>query len=283
MGELNRETVTGVVLSGGRTRAWVERGALHWSRGRTTVVVPGAGIRRVEAAGTSLTVFLGEDAGGGSSMTVRHRNRDMVVALGAEIEAVIGDAGPPGTRRQPQRHTVPVWPLRMLFRVRDGVLHGGPWWRRALRYTVVGLPLAVLLPVSPVLGVAAWLLLPAGLGLLFLWVKMAALDTWWVMRRRGVTVQARYAFDLTTPSDSGVSHIVHFRTLDGQERAEPTSVRGHRDEITYDPRDPSRVYARTRVAWLGYALVAFTLTGMWGALFCVPAVIWLTELVSLAL
>ncbi len=50
MGESKNETMTGVVLTGGRTRAWVERGVLHWIRGRTTVA--GTGIRRVEAAGS---------------------------------------------------------------------------------------------------------------------------------------------------------------------------------------------------------------------------------------
>ncbi|GHB79447.1 hypothetical protein GCM10010331_78790 [Streptomyces xanthochromogenes] len=272
--------MTGIVLTGGRTRAWVERGALHWIRGRTTVVVPGAGIRRVEAGGKSLTVFLVEDAGGASSMTVRHRNQDMISALGAEIDVIIGDAGRSEKRRQPQRHTVPAWPVCVLTRLRDRVLHGNPWWRRALWYTVLGPPLAVLLPPSSVLGIAAWLLLPAGLGLLWFWVKMTDLDTRWVMRRRGVTVHARYEFDLSTSSDSGVSYIVHFRTLDGQQIAAPITVRGHRDEVSYDPRDPSRVYGPTRVAWLGYALISFIIAGMWGVAFCVPAIIWITKLVS---
>ncbi|MEU1145019.1 hypothetical protein ACFYO9_07875 [Streptomyces sp. NPDC005863] len=278
--------MTGVVLTGGRTRAWVERGALHWIRGRTTVVVPGTGIRRVEAAGKSLTVFLVEDAGGGSSMTVTHRNRDVIAALGAEIEAIIGDAGPRGSRRQqPQRHTVRVWPVRVLTRLRDQVLHGSPWWRRALYYTVLGPPLAVLLPPSTILGLVAWVLLPVGLGLLWLWVQMTDLDTRLVMRRRGVTVHARYEVDRTVISDSGTSYsvyIVHFRTLDGQEMAESTSSREDHDEITYDPRDPAHIYARTtRGSWLGNAVPAFLLAGMWGVFFCVPAINWLTELVSL--
>ncbi|MER0443948.1 hypothetical protein ABR738_05110 [Streptomyces sp. Edi4] len=281
MGESKREAATGVVLSGGRTRAWVEGGALHWNRGRTTVVVPGTGIRRVEAAGKSLTVFLVEDAGDGLSMTVRHRDQDVISALGAEIDAIIADAGRSRKRRQPQRYTVRVWPVRVLTGLRDRVLHGSPWWRRALWYTVLGLPLAVLLPVDPVQGVVAWLLLPAGLGLLLLWVTMSQLDGRWMAWRRGVTVHARYEFDLTTTADSGVSYVVHFRTLDGQERVEPTWSRGTRDEITYDPRDPSRVHAHTRLAWLGPAVVAFLLTGVWGVLCCVPAVIWLIALVSL--
>ncbi|MEU3502808.1 hypothetical protein ABZ726_19300 [Streptomyces hundungensis] len=274
--------MTGVVLTSGRTRAWVERGALHWIQGRTTVVVPGTGIRRVETAGRSLTVFLVEYAGDGSSMTVTHRNQDMISALGAEIDAIIGDAGRSGKRRQPQRHTVPAWPVRVLSRMRDRVLYGNPWWRRALWYTVLGPPLAVLLPPSPILGIAAWLLLPAGLGLLWLWVKMTDLDTRWVMRRRGVTVRARYEFDLCTSNDSGISYIVHFRTLDGQEMAEPISSRENHDEITYDPRDPSHIYARTtRGAWLGNAVPAFLIAGIWGVFFCVPAINWLIELMSL--
>ncbi|MER5561537.1 hypothetical protein ABT071_23345 [Streptomyces sp. NPDC002506] len=293
MGESNTAPAPGVVLARGRTRAWVEQGALHWTRGRRTVVVPGTRIRRVEAAGKSLTVHLVEDARdpqdaraapasrdarGSSAVRVRHRNADIVTALASEIEAIIGDAGPSGNRQPVQRHSRRIWPLRLAAGLRDRVLHGNHWWRRGLSYAVVGLPLAVALPVDPVGGFFAWLLLPAGFALLWLWVWMTQLNTRWVMWRRGVTVRARFE---TVLRAENYDPLAHFRTLDGREVA-AHCAREERDEITYDPRDPSRVLAPARVnSWLGYTLGAFFLTGCWGVLLCVPAVIWLTRLLTL--
>ncbi|MFG2949427.1 hypothetical protein [Streptomyces adustus] len=127
-------------------------------------------------------------------------------------------------------------------------------------------------------GFFAWLLLPLSLVLLRTWVGMAELDTRWVLWRRGVTVRARFKFD---HASEGVSHLVRFRTLDGQEVTARPALHGRRDEIRYDPEDPSRVLAPTRVAWLGIALAAFMLTGFWGVAFGVPAVLWVIELLSL--
>ncbi|MFE1885778.1 DUF3592 domain-containing protein [Streptomyces diastatochromogenes] len=257
----------------------MEQDALHWRRGRTTVVVPGTRIRQVEATGKSLAVLLFEDTQVDTAMTVRHRNRDMVAALGTEIEAIMSDADPSRNRRPLQRHSVQVWPLRTLADLRDRVLHGSPWWRRALWYVVLGLPLAVWLPVEPFLGFFAWLLLPAGVVLLRMWVGMAELDTRWVMWRRGITVRARFEAD---PYSEGTNdYIVHFRTLDGQNVTARPALRGRRDEIRYDPQDPSRVLARTRLAWLGVALVAFLLTGFWGVVLSIPAILWLIEVLAL--
>ncbi|MER7180024.1 hypothetical protein ABT404_11175 [Streptomyces hyaluromycini] len=276
MGESKSGPAAGVVLAAGRTRVWVERDALHWRRGRTTVVAPGTLIRRVEVDGRSLTVSVSEDTRAEVTLTVRHRNRDMVAALGAEIEAIIGDAGPSGNRPQLRRLSARVWPLRVAAGLRDRVLHGSPRWRRALWYVLLGLPLAVWLPGDDLLGVFAWLSLPAGVALLRLWVRMAEVDTWWLLRRRGVTVRARFAPD---PDSEAVNNcVVHFRTLDGQEVTAHPSLRGHRDEIRYDPQDPQRVLAPTRVAWLGVALAAFMVTGIWGVALCAPAVLWLIEL-----
>ncbi|MEU6550412.1 hypothetical protein ABZ915_09000 [Streptomyces sp. NPDC046915] len=281
MGEPNTVPAAGVVLVRGRTRVWVERGALHWTRGRTTVTVPGARIRRVEVAGKSLTVALFEDQEADAAKTVRHRNETLVAALGAEIEAIMGDAGPSGDRQPLRRERVRAWPLRMLTGLRDRIRHGNPWWRRALWYVVLGLPTAVGVPVEPRywLGPIAWLLLPASVALLRLWVDMAGLDTRWVMWRRGITVRARYEVD--PYSEATHDYIVHFRTLDGEKITAHPEFRGRRDEIRYDPQDPSRVLAPTRVAWLGIALVAFMVTGFWGVVFGIPAVLWVIELLSL--
>ncbi|MDV9172195.1 hypothetical protein R6V09_19040 [Streptomyces sp. W16] len=278
MGESNTGPATGVVLAGGRARVWVEQGALHWRRGRTTVVVPGTRIRQVVATEKSLTVFLFEDTRADSAMTVRHRNRDMVAALGAEVEAIMTDADPSGNRQPLRRHAVRMWPLRTVAGLRDRVLHGSPWWRRAFWYVVLGLPPAVGLPVDRLLGFFAWLLLPAAVALLRMWVGMAEVDTWWVMRRRGITVHARYEAD--PDSEATSSCIAHFRTIDGQEVTASLSLRGWRDEITYDPQNPSRVLAPTRVAWLGVALVAFMVTGLWGVVCSVPAILWLIDLLA---
>ncbi|MFJ4474251.1 hypothetical protein [Streptomyces xanthochromogenes] len=188
------------------------------------------------------------------------------------------DAGPSDNRQPVQPHSRRMWPVRLVAALQDRVLRGSPWWRRGLWYAVVGLLLAVALPVDPVLGFFAWLLLPAGFALLCTWVVMSELDTRWVMWRRGVTVRAR--FETVWHGAGDANHLVHFRTLDGRE-VTAHCARVRRDEIAYDPRDPSRVLAPTRVAWLGYALVAFLLTGFWGALLCIPAVIWLTRLLTL--
>ncbi|MET9505835.1 DUF3592 domain-containing protein [Streptomyces sp. NPDC006622] len=213
-------------------------------------------------------------------MTVRHRDGRVIAALGAEIEAIMSDAGPSGKRRPLQRLSVRVWPLRVLAGLRDRVLHDGPWWRRALWYVVLGFPLAVWLPVEPAfLGFAAWLSLPLGVVLLRMWAGMAELDTRWVMWRRGITVRAR--FEVDPSSESTGNHVVRFRTLDGREVTARPALRGRRDEIRYDPQDPSRVLAPTRVAWLGVALAAFMLTGFWGVVFGIPTVLWLVELLTI--
>lgn len=276
MGESNTAPAKGVVLAGGRTRVWVEQGALHRRRGRTTVVVPGTRIRRVEVAEKSLTVLLFEDTQADTAMTVGHRDRDTAAALGAEIEAIMGDAGPSLNRPPLQRHSVRPWLLRIPAGLRDG----SPWRRRALWYVVLGLPSVVWLPPDPFLGVFAWLLLPAGVALLRLWVIMAELDTRWVLWRRGITVHATYEAD---PDSEGTHDcVVRFRTLDGQEVTARPASRGRRDEVRYDPQDPSRVLAPTRVAWLGVALAAFALTGLWGIALSIPAIVWLAELLDAA-
>ncbi|WP_329550849.1 hypothetical protein [Streptomyces sp. NBC_00696] len=134
--------------------------------------MPGTRIRRVEATEKSLTVLLFEDTQADTAMTVRHRDRDTAAALGTEIEAIMSDAGPSLNRPPLQRHSVRPCPLRTPAGHRDG----SPWRRRALWYVVLGLPSAVWLPPDPFLGVFAWLLLPAGVALLRLWVIMAELD-----------------------------------------------------------------------------------------------------------
>ena len=278
VGESIRGSATGVVLAYGRTRVWVERGVLHWRRGRRTVTVPGSQIRRVEVAGKSLEVVLFEDAQVDRAMRVRYRNAVVVAALGAEIEVIIGDTGSSGVRLPVRRQSVRVWPLRVLAGLCDQLRHGSPRWRRALLYVVLGLPLAVGLPVDRLLGFFAWLLLPLSIALLRMWLGMAELDTRWVIWRRGVTVRARFEFD---HASEGISHIVHFRTLDGEEVTARPALRGRRDEIRYDPEDPSRVLASTRVAWLGIALAAFMVAGIWGVAFGIPAALWVIKVLLL--
>jgi len=79
----------------------------------------------------------------------------------------------------------------------------------------------------------------------------------------------------------GLDCIVHFRTLDGRQVTEHLSAPGYRDEIRYDPQDPSRMLAPTRVFWLVQAFVAFGMTGIWGVFLCYPAVLWLRRLLAL--
>lgn len=85
---------------------WVEHDALHFRRGRTTLIVPGEQIRRVEVAGWSLAVGLFGGASSGTVMTVRDRNEEAIAAFGAEIEAVMCDGGrdrrPVGCRSTPE-------------------------------------------------------------------------------------------------------------------------------------------------------------------------------------
>ena len=227
-------------------------------------------------------IVSGVCATAGFTPDVRHRCQewDAVAALGAEIEAIISDPGPSGDGQPIRRHSARPWPLRTAAGLRDRVLHGGPWWRRALWYVLLGFPLAVWLPVEPgFLGLVAWSLLPAGVAFLRLWIVMAELDTRWVIRRRGITVRARYERDPHGEADH--DHIVRFRTLEGREVTAHPATRGCREEIGYDPEDPSRVLAPTRVAWLGIALAAFMLTGIWGVALSIPAAIWLIRLLAL--
>ncbi|OIK28297.1 hypothetical protein VT52_006400 [Streptomyces malaysiense] len=271
-----------VVLTGGRTRVWVDRGALHWRRGRTTVVVPGARIRRVEAVGRSLTVTVADDVRTGIPLTVRHRHGDVVAALGAEIEAIMGDADPSGNRDRVRRRVARAWPPRLAAGLRDRVLRGSPWWRRACWYVVLGLSTALLSPTTPGrLGLAAWVSLPVGLALPRMWARVTELDKRWTMGRRGVTVRAKFQFVSDSVKADSHHYVVHFRTLDGRKVTARTEMRGHRDEIRYDPRNPSCVIAPTRLAWLGAALAAFLEIGLWGVAFTAPAVIWLIEVLAL--
>ncbi|MGW7255979.1 hypothetical protein [Streptomyces sp. NPDC054834] len=101
------------------------------------------------------------------------------------------------------------------------------------------------------------------------------------MSCRDLSICCRARFETDPFSESESSYIVHFRTLDGREVTAHGQWRGHRDEIRYDPQDPSRVLAPTRVAWLGIALAAFMAVGFWGVAFGIPAVIRVIELLSL--
>ena len=112
-----------------------------------------------------------------------------------------------------------------------------------------------------------------------MWVGMGELDLRWVMWRRGITVRARYK--LNPANTEGISYIAHFRTLDGQEITAHPANQGRRDEIRYDPKDPSSVLAPTRAAWLVNVLGAFMLTGFWGVVFGIPAAIWIKEVLLL--
>ncbi|MDQ0596011.1 hypothetical protein QF037_000356 [Streptomyces canus] len=223
-------------------------------------------------------MVLFEDEQVDRTIGVRYRNEVVIAALGAEIEAIIGDTGSSGVRLPVQRESVRVWPLRVLADLHHQLRHGSPRWRRALLYAGLGLPLAVGLPVDRLLGFFAWLLLPLSVVLLRMWIGMAELNTRWVIWRRGITVRARFESD---HANEGISHIVHFRTLDGQEVTAHPALRGRRDEIRYDPEDPSHVLAPTRVAWLGIAVAAFMITGIWGVAFGIPAALWVIKMLLL--
>jgi hypothetical protein len=99
------------------------------------------------------------------------------------------------------------------------------------------------------------------------------------MWRRGIRVQARFESD--PDSEASSAYIAHFHSLEGQKITAHGQVRGRRDEIRYDPQEPSRVLAPTRIAWLGIALAAFLATGVWGVVFCLPALFWLIRLLGL--
>lgn len=156
----------------------------------------------------------------------------------------------------------------------------GPWWWGALGVHLGWLPVALWVPVEPgFVGPVAWVLLPAGVALFRVWWRMAELDTWWVVRRRGVTVRARFEAD--PGSESVTAYVVRFRTLEGREVTAYGQSGGRRDVIRYDPRDPARVLAPSPWARFGIAVAAFTLPGFAGVVLSAPAVYWLFGLVRL--
>ncbi|MFJ2885173.1 hypothetical protein ACIO53_03940 [Streptomyces sp. NPDC087305] len=206
--------------------------------------MPGTRIRRVEATEKSLTVLLFEDTQADTTMTIRHRDRETAAALGTEIEAIMSDAGPLLNMPPLQRHSVRPCPLRTPAGLRDG----SPWRRRALWYVVLGLPSAVWLPPDPFLGVFAWLLLPAGVALLRLWVIMAELDTRWVLWRRGITVHATYEAD---PDSEGTHDcVIRFRTSPARRSRRARHREGGVTRSATTPRTP-RASSR-RPVWPGW-------------------------------
>ncbi|MFD0568137.1 hypothetical protein ACFQ0T_01170 [Kitasatospora gansuensis] len=279
MGESNSGSAAGVVLVNGRTRVWVRDGVLHWQRGRSSLTVPGARIRRVECAESSLQVDFLDESGTAATLTTRHRNPAVTAALGAEIRAIVGDAAPGGSAEAVRRQVRRVWPVRAVAGLVRRVRHGSRWWRAATVHLCVGLTAAIWLPVEPrFLGVVAWLVLPLCPALLRAWVVMAELDTWWVMRRRGVTVRARFESD--HQSESATAYVAHFRTLEGREVSAYGQIRSSRDEIRYDPQDPSQVDAVPRATRLAIAAGTFMLAGVVGVAAGLPALVWLVLLVA---
>ncbi|MEV6975589.1 hypothetical protein [Kitasatospora sp. NPDC093806] len=283
MKESNAGTAAGVVLVDGRTRLWVRDGVLHWQRGRSSLAVPGARIRRVECTGSSLLVDYLDESGTGATVTARHRDRAVTAALGAEVRAIVGDlgggSGSGGSPAAVERHVRRPWPVRLAAGLSHRVRHGSRWWRAAVVHVLVGLPAAVWLPVEPrTLGVVAWALLPLSPALLRAWVLMAELDTLWVLRRRGVTVRARFESDPF--SEHANAFIARFRTLEGRDVAFEGLLRSSRDEIRYDPQDPSRADAAPLWTRLLIALAAFVPVGSFGVVFALPALAWLALLVA---
>ncbi|MEK2490003.1 hypothetical protein WN990_10605 [Kitasatospora purpeofusca] len=279
MKESNADTAAGVVLVDGRTRVWVRHGVLHWQRGRSSLAVPGARIRRVECADSSLLVDYVDESGTGATVTARHRNRVVTAALGAEIRAIVGDAEPGASPAAVERHVVRSWPVRLAAGLSHRMRHGSRWWRAAVVHVLVGLPAALWLPVEPHdLGVAAWVLLPLSPVLLRAWVVMAELETQWVLWRRGVTVRARFESDCFR--EQANAYTAAFRTLEGRAVTVDGLLRSSRDEIRYDPQDPTRADAAPRATRLAIAVGTFVLVGSPGVAFALPALGWLALLVA---
>ncbi len=269
-----KTAVAGVVLVRGRTRIWVADGQVHWQEGRTTTVVPGAGVQRVECSGQQLTLELFE----AEPLTARHRSPEVVEALAAEIEALIGDTV--GDRVPIRRETPSVWLVRVVRAVVDGVRDWARqltisqrWW---LAYVVVGLALDLGVPGAHWLfGLPSLALFAAGFGLVRVGTRLAKPRTRWVVARRGVTVQAKM---VTEGVVSGVR--ARFRTLDGAHLTVNANFAGRREEVRYDPRDPSRALLPTRIAWL-FELVGGLLVVALGLALTVPLAAWALDLILL--
>ncbi|MFD8995638.1 hypothetical protein [Streptomyces abikoensis] len=284
MREAKKPVIAGVVLVSGHTRVWVERGEVHWRTGRVTTVVPGGQVRQLDVAERELTLHLFEDAFPDTkALAIRHRNRRELLALARDIRAVPGAKAPTQYGPPVRRVEASTWPVRLAGKVLDwpvrAVVRGTAAQRLKLLYVVAGLPAVICAPVEPrAWGPAAWAVFPLGLWLLRMWTLMIELDTWWDVRRHGVTVRVGEP-EYTYTSDGGPSYVYRFRTAGGRKREYvSTYPKARGGVIRYDSRDPSRVVVPTRIMWLVTAAVAFCLTGGWGVLLCAPLVFWLLEL-----
>ncbi|NEA59422.1 hypothetical protein G3I60_36000 [Streptomyces sp. SID13666] len=281
MGE-QKPVGTGVVVVDGRNRVWVEKGAVHWRRGRRTTVVPGARVREVRRHEKGLSLLLTDDAKEPTPLTLRHRNPEVLAALAADIDAIIEDS----TGRQPEvrEDTTPSRLRRAVHaagsRIAHVVRHGPPWQRCALAYVVLGAPIMLLIPVEPrTSGLEAWAMSLPGLALLGFWAHLSEFRTHLIVGWRGVTARAESTRS-DTAEDDAPDYTHRFRTLDGDAREHQSHTAARRGEIRYDPHDPRRVVVPTRIKWLSEIALGFFLAGAWGVLLVTPLIVWLLVLPS---
>lgn len=281
MGEQKPEG-TGVVVVDGRNRVWVEKGAVHWRRGRRTTVVPGARVREVRRHEKGLSLLLTDDAKEPTPLTLRHRNPEVLAALASDIDAIIEDSG----ERQPEvrEDTTPSQLRRAVHaagsRIAHVVRHGPLWQRCALAYVVLGAPIMLLIPVEPrTSGLEAWAMSLPGLALLGFWAHLSEFRTHLIVGWRGVTARAESTRN-DTAEDDPPDYTHRFRTLDGDAREHQSNTAARRGEIRYDPRDPRRVVVPTRIKWLSDIALGFFLAGAWGVLLVTPLIVWLLVLPS---
>lgn len=209
MGEQKPEG-TGVVVVDGRNRVWVEKGAVHWRRGRRTTVVPGARVRDVRRHEKGLSLLLTDDAKEPTHLTLRHRNPQVLAALASDIDAIIEDSG----ERQPEvrEDTTPSQLRRAVHaagsRIAHVVRHGPPWQRCALAYVVLGAPIMLLIPVEPrTSGLEAWAMSLPGLALLGFWAHLSEFRTHLIVGWRGVTARAESTRNDTAEDDPPTTRI----------------------------------------------------------------------------
>ncbi|MDH6113238.1 hypothetical protein P3T36_001877 [Kitasatospora sp. MAP12-15] len=264
-----------MILTHRRTRVWVADGKVHWRQGRTTTVVPGGRVRRVEVSGQVLALHLFDEQ---QPLTVRHRIPEAVSTLASEIEALIGDT--PGDLPAVRSETPSVWPVRAVRALGAWIAGVARAARRTtvkqrcwLGYLFVVVPMMIGTGTPDRPGFLLALLTAAGYGVLRLADKLAKPRTRWILARRGVTVQTKAA------SGKGGVLKITYHSLDGERHTlDTTGDARHWSEIRFDPRDPTRFLFPTRALWI-FELLGGLLLAALGAWLLTPLLSWVLELV----
>ncbi|MBB5121323.1 hypothetical protein [Streptomyces eurocidicus] len=283
----------GVVIKEGRTRVRVERGEVRWQTGRTTTVVPGPWISRVDVdpgsgPGTLTLHLLAGPHPPAAPLTVRHRSHQALAGLAAEMTALRPTYPPYGTRPPVRRETTEPWPVpavRSAAGRLTGVLRHGTFPQKsAAFYTLFGLPvalLALLLPGAPRWHApAAWAAGLFGGYLLTLFEHALDLRTRWILRRRGVTVQVPNPPEVFRDSEGAGSYLYRFRTLDGVTCRHRSGWKARRGELRYDPEDPSRVLASSWGALPVGLLLGVPMFAVPGVVCAAMPLVWVGEAVT---